>query len=123
VRYNIFFVLHSEHLVPISLRLPAEIESHIAQFSARQGMSKSAVIVRSIHEFLARNAQPSALQIYETVMREDTDQRTAAQRDSKRESKEHRPNKISARDVIRQKHATRSERAMLATVATQSEGQ
>ena len=106
--------------MPISLRLPAEIEGQIAGFSARQGVSKSAVIVRSIHEFLARNAQPSSLQIYEAVMREGGDERSAAESDSKRESSEQRPNKIAVRDAIRQKHAVRSERAVLAKVTTQS---
>ena len=95
--------------MPISLRLPTEIEDQIAGFSARQGLSKSAVIVRSIREFLARNAQPSSLQIYEEVMREGVDE----SRDAKRESAKQRPHKMLARDAIRQKHAMRSERASL----------
>ena len=95
--------------MPISLRLPPEIEDQIAGFSARQGLSKSAVIVRSIHEFLARNAQPSSFQIYEEVMRERVDE----SRDAKREAAKQRPHKILVRDAIRQKHAVRSERASL----------
>ena len=95
--------------MPISLRLPTEIEDQIAGLSARQGLSKSAVIVRSIHEFLACNAQPSSLQIYEEVMREGVDE----SRDAKREAAKQRPHKILVRDAIRQKHAIRSERASL----------
>ena len=95
--------------MPISLRLPTDIENQMAGFSARQGLSKSAVIVRSIHEFLARNAQPSSLQIYEEVMRERVDE----SRDAKRESAKQRPHKMLVRDAIRQKHAICSERASL----------
>ena len=93
--------------MPISLRLPTEIEDQIAGYSARQGISKSAVIVRSIHEFLNRNAQPSSFQIYEEVMREGVDE----SRDAKREAAEQRPHKILVRDTIRQKYAVRSARA------------
>ncbi len=56
--------------MPISLRLPVEVEKQIAGYSARHGVSKSAVIVRSISEFLANHAQPSSFQIYEEAMRE-----------------------------------------------------
>ena len=97
--------------MPISLRLPIEIEDQIAGFSARQGLSKSAVIVRSIHEFLARNAQPSSFQIYEEVMREGTDKSGDVKRDVKREASEQRPYKFLVRDAIRQKHDERSARA------------
>ena len=97
--------------MPISLRLPTEIEDQIAGFSERQGLSKSAVIVRSIHEFLARNAQPSSFQIYEEAMREGADESNNAKHDAKRETAEQRPHKILVRDAIRQKHAGRSARA------------
>jgi hypothetical protein len=93
--------------MPISLRLPTDIEDQIAGFSARQGISKSAVIVRSIHEFLKRNTQPSSFQIYEEVMGNRVD----VSRDAKREAVEQRPHKILVRDAIRQKHAERSARA------------
>lgn len=63
---------------------------------------KSAVIVRSIHEFLARNTQPSSFQIYEEVMREAAEQR---------------PHRILVRDAIRQKHAERSASAAKASKA------
>ena len=54
--------------MPLSLRLPAEVDSQIASYGARSGLSKSAVIVRSIEEFLAKNAQPSAYQLYLDAM-------------------------------------------------------
>ena len=54
--------------MPISLRLPTEIEQQIVGFGARLGLTKSAVIVRSIEEFLAHHAQPSSLEIYEAAM-------------------------------------------------------
>ena len=97
--------------MPISLRLPTEIEDQIAGFSARQGLSKSAVIVRSIHEFLARNAQPSSFQIYEEVMGGGANKSGDAASDLKREAADQRPHKILVRDAIRQKHAERSTKA------------
>ncbi len=93
--------------MPISLRLPEDLEMQIAGFGARQGMSKSAVIVRSIHEFLAKHAQPSSLQIYEEVMREAEGQRD----DAEREALEQRPLKLAVRRAIRRKHAQRSKLA------------
>ena len=105
--------------MPISLRLPADIETRIAGFGARQGMSKSAVIVRSIQEFLARHAQPTSFQIYEDVMRDGAKANARSQRrdariqrsDAQREAAEMRPEKIAIRDAIRRKHAARSKRA------------
>ena len=93
--------------MPISLRLPEDLETQIAGFGARQGMSKSAVIVRSIHEFLAKHTQPSSLQIYEEVMREAEGQRD----DAEREALEQRPLKLAVRKAIRRKHAQRSKLA------------
>ena len=93
--------------MPISLRLPEDLEKQIAGFGARQGMSKSAVIVRSIHEFLAKHALPSSLQIYEEVMREAEGQRD----DAEREALEQRPLKLAVRKAIRRKHAQRSKLA------------
>lgn len=65
------------------------------------------MIVRSIHEFLALNALPSAFQIYDEMMREELGNR----RHGKRDAGEQRPNKILVRDAIRQNHAERSARA------------
>jgi hypothetical protein len=109
IQYNI--CIAKERVMPISLRLPTEIEDQIAGFSARQGISKSAVIVRSIHEFLNRNAQPSSVQIYEELMREAAGRRGDAMTDAQREAAEQRPHKILVRDAIRLKHAVRSARA------------
>ncbi len=105
--------------MPISLRLPAEIEAQITGFSERQGLSKSAVIVRSIEEFLAKHAQPSSFEIYEEAML------AVAETGSKLESVEQRPHKKRVLDAIRRKHSERSKRAKLAIasrkVASKSE--
>ena len=98
--------------MPISLRLPADIETQIAGFGARLGLSKSAVIVRSIQEFLARHAQPSSLQIYDEAMRGAQEEPGRAKSDEESEAAEQRPHKLQARAAIRCKHAQRSERAV-----------
>lgn len=54
--------------MPTSLRLPVDIDRQIATYSARVGLSKSAVIVRSIETFLAKHAQPSAYMLYLDAM-------------------------------------------------------
>ena len=98
--------------MPISLRLPADIETRIAGFGARQGMSKSAVIVRSIQEFLARHGQPSSFQVYEGVMRDgDAAGLRTRKSDARREAAEPRPLKLASRAAIRRKLAARSARA------------
>ena len=66
------------------------------------------MIVRGIHELLARSAQPSSFQIYEEVMREGVNERKNIKSDAKREAAEQRPHKILVRDAICQKHAERS---------------
>ncbi len=98
--------------MPISLRLPATTETMIADFGARHGLSKTAVIVRSIQEFFAAHAQASSLQIYEAAMRESAaaDSRSPA-RDAPRAGAEKRPRKLAIGEEIRRKHATRSARA------------
>lgn len=99
--------------MPISLRLPTEIEAQIAGFSTRLGLSKSAVIVLSINEYLARHAHPSSLQIYEEVMREPQSPDTRANESTgKGGAAERRPRKLQVRAAIRKKHAQRSERAI-----------
>ena len=98
--------------MPISLRLPADIEARIAGFGARQGLTKSAVIVRSIQEFLARHAQPSSFQVYEAVMRDgDTADANTRISDAGRVAAEQRALKLASREAIRRKHAARSRRA------------
>lgn len=97
--------------MPISLRLPTDIESQIAGFGARAGLSKSAVIVRSIQEFLARHAEPTSQQIYEEVMREARNNLADSAADARKESLEQRPRKKQVREALRAKHAQRSARA------------
>ncbi len=105
--------------MPISLRLPDDIETQIAGFSARQGLTKSAVIVRSIQEYLAKHAQPSSFEIYGEVMRgaAKLDDHTV-QKDALREAAELRALKQQARDAMRRKHAERSKRATQAIAAS-----
>ena len=110
--YNICKSITKVFVMPISLRLPADIETRIADFGARLGLSKSALIVRSIKEFLAKHAQPSSLEIYLEVMRRTQDDGGRAKSDEKSEAAEQRPNKLQARAAIRRKHAQRSERAV-----------
>ena len=100
--------------MPISIRLPADIEAQVAGFGSRTGLTKSAVIVRSIQEFLARNAAPSSLQIYEQVMLETPD---ATDSDALRAGLELRPVKLAAREALQKEHAERSERALRALAA------
>ena len=105
--------------MPTSLRLPEDIETRLAGFGARTGLSKSALIVRSIQEFLARNAAPSSLQIYEEAMRDARNQRSDAKTDvvltafddASEQALQLRPAKLAARQALGKKHATRSERA------------
>ena len=89
--------------MPVSLRLTPDVEDQITDYATRQGLTKSAVIIRSVHEFLARNAKPSAYQIYLDIMQEgDASPRveTGAQ--------EACPHKIAFRQAIERKHAGRS---------------
>lgn len=112
--------------MPISLRLPTDIETRLAGFGSRTGLSKSAVIVRSIQEFLARNAAPSSLQIYESAIR-DVEQVTKRQlgdmtvdrvkATSVGEKSEQRSTKLALRQTLRNKHAERSQRATNALAA------
>ena len=50
--------------MPISLRLKPELEARIAEYCERTGLSKSAVIMRGISEFLDAHATPSAYDLY-----------------------------------------------------------
>jgi hypothetical protein len=102
--------------MPISLRLPADVETQIASFGARLGISKSAVIVRSIQEFLAAHTHPTSLQIYEEAMRTAQD----SNRDTEREVVEQRPHKLQVRTAIARKHAQRSKAAAQAQTRKRS---
>ena len=103
--------------MPTSLRLPADIETRITGFGSRTGLTKTAVIVRSIEEFLARHAEPSSLQIYEEAMRNARSQRDS-EPDSQADTLARSPSKQQALRSIRSKHAQRSARATSA-LATQ----
>jgi len=104
--------------MPISLRLPADMEAQIASFGSRSGLTKSAVIVRSIQEFLANHAAPSSLQIYEEAMQDVGD--GDAEIDLGKEDLVQRPVKLQARQAIQSKHAERSERAIRGLAAQQN---
>ena len=97
--------------MPISLRLPADIEAQIAGYGARAGLTKSAVIVRSIQEFLAHHAEPTSAQIYEEAMRQADAQEGNANDNTVADAQEQRPLKQQARQAIRNKHQERSQRA------------
>ena len=92
--------------MPISLRLPAEVDSQIASYSARLGLSKSAMIVRSIEEFLAKNAQPSAYQLYLDAM--ESVHSTPAQSAKDKAPVDH---KLAIQKALQRKHQDRSVRA------------
>ena len=92
--------------MPISLRMPAEVDSQIASYSARLGLSKSAVIVRSIEEFLAKNAQRSAYQLYLDAMA--SAHSTPAQSAKDKAPADH---KLAIQKALQRKHKERSVRA------------
>ena len=106
--------------MPISLRLPVEIEHQIAGFGARLGLTKSAVIVRSIEEFLAHHAQPSSLEIYEAAMQASAANSLQGDAVAVHSANEARPHKLKVRAVIARKHAERSARALSVTQAEPS---
>jgi hypothetical protein len=102
--------------MPISLRLPSDIEDQIAGFGALHGLSKSAVIVRSIQEFLAHHTHPSSQQIYEEAMRDA--QKTAPQV----RAPDARPHKQKLQAAMQHKHAERSARASQVETKTKRAG-
>lgn len=101
--------------MPISIRQPADVEARIARFAARQGISKSAIVLRSIREFLDRHAQRLSFEIYQGVMRECAWEAAGCMRtDARRDAAEQRPLKLASREAIHRKHAARSAHASLA---------
>ena len=119
MRYNLSKrITPQKPAVPLSLRLPAPLESQIVDYALRAGVNKTTVIVKSVQEFLARNAQPSAFKLYEDVMRSAapsstelaTDQHLAPHLapDLAHGAKEQRPHKLQVREAMRGKHAQRS---------------
>lgn len=99
----------------LSLRLPLPIEAQIAGLSARAGISKSALIVRSIEEYLNRHAQPSAFELYEEVMRESARKTSAISANAA--SADARPHKQAVRAAVRAKQAQRVAVAAAAAAA------
>jgi hypothetical protein len=94
------------------------LESQIVDLGLRTGLTKSAVIVRSIQEYMVKHAAPSSLQIYEEAMAGVTDQSRDDSVDLDREaSQETRTVKCDVRNAIRSKHAQRSARASQALEA------
>ena len=90
--------------MPVSLRLPAELEAQLAEFGALHNTTKSAVIVRSVRDFLAAHAAPSMQEIYHQAMHV-AERSTPASEAARTET---RPHKLAFRERMRQKHAVRS---------------
>jgi hypothetical protein len=89
-------------VMPISLRLPVELEAQLAGLSARQKVSKSALIVRSIKAFLIQHTTPSSQEIYEQAMRS-----IIAIDDNKNRPLEQRRHKLAIREAVLRKAAQR----------------
>ena len=96
---------------PPRFACPQTLKPGLQGLARAPGLSKSAVIVRSIQEFLARNATPSSFQIYEEAMGDAKNARGDIKTDLAREASEQRPTKLATRQVLRNKHAERSQRA------------
>jgi hypothetical protein len=89
-------------VMPISLRLPAELEAQLAGLSARQKVSKSALIVRSIKAFLLQHTTPSSQEIYEQAMHN-----ISTMDDNKDRPMEQRAHKLAVREAVLRKAAQR----------------
>jgi predicted transcriptional regulator len=88
--------------MPISLRLPNDMEAQLAGLSLRQKTSKSALIVRSITEFLQRHNAPTSQEIYDQALRSAGGTRVSTQREP-----EERTRKLAVRDAVLHKAAQR----------------
>jgi hypothetical protein len=86
--------------MPISLRLPQDIEAQLAGLSVRQKASKSALIVRSITEFLQRQNAPTSQEIYEQAVRGTGSTRVSTQPEA-------HAHKLAVRDAVLRKAAQR----------------
>ena len=82
------------------------MKNQIYTKASRMGLSKSAIIVRSIEEFLAKNAQPSAYQLYLDAMA--SSQKTVTPSVEKKAVDGH---KLAVRKALQRKHKERSARA------------
>ena len=101
-------------MMPISLRLSPDVEDQIAGFGARLGLSKSAVIVRSIQEFLTKHAEPSSFQIYEEVMQASDPGGRLGHCVAESGANALSPTKAQVRQALAAKHKARSARALQA---------
>ena len=75
------------------------------------------MIVRSIHAFFARNAQPASFQIYADEMHGGSNKSSDAASDAKRVTAEQRPYKILVRNAIRQQPLRRPKQTTAAAAA------
>ena len=100
--------------MPTSLRLPVDVENQLSDYVLRAGVSKSAVIVRSIEAYLAERAQPSAYDLYVKAM-DEADRTQVTQQVAI--PNEQRPHKLAYRAALRVKYAARSARAVDALAA------
>jgi len=53
--------------MPLSIRLKPHLEQRVAQYAVQKGVSKSAVITRSVEEYLDRNTGPTLYEMYERI--------------------------------------------------------
>lgn len=94
--------------MPVSLRLPAELEAQLAEFGALHNTTKTAVIVRSVRDFLAAHAAPSMQELYHQAMHAAERAVRVTEPASEAARTETRPHKLAFRERMRQKHAVRS---------------
>lgn len=95
--------------MPLSLRLPSDVEQMLLAYSAREGISKSAVIVQSIRDFFEKQKpQPTAYELYLEVMAESAARQAAnPTKDWHYLDKETRPHKIAFHQAMQAKQARR----------------
>ena len=104
--------------MPLSLRLPQSVEDELSEMSVRLGVTKTAVVMQSIREFLKLHARPSAQQIYSEIMAElDHREKLTKQlptsdvnRKLERTSKVPRPHKVRVREAIAKAHLVQRSR-------------
>jgi uncharacterized protein HemY len=53
--------------MPLSIRLKPALEQRVAEYAVRNGKSKSAVIAKSVEEYLERNSGPELYALYQRV--------------------------------------------------------
>jgi predicted transcriptional regulator len=102
MKYNSINVSHWRSIMPISLRLPPELEAQLAGLSARQQVSKSALIVRSIKAFLMQHTTPSSQEIYAQAMRGSSSADGSNERPA-----EQRLHKLAVREAVLRKATQR----------------